>query len=201
MSSCRTSATPRRARLALIQSGLAWYGATVGPTVRIPLGVTEVGPYVADLTAADVDGVVAFVAAPLQVSLLKQLRDAKYRGDVVVPNSFSDRLGLAMGEEADGTLVVGEFFTPWTKDSSPGLRRFRADLVKHGSALVPNEGAINFWLVAWASNTSRPDCRGSTPPPSARRSARPTTWTPVASRRRSPRRPVALRSLGCSTRP
>ena len=52
----------------------------MGPTVRIPLGVNEVGPYVADLTAADVDGVVAFVAAPLQVSLLEQLRDAKYRG-------------------------------------------------------------------------------------------------------------------------
>ena len=135
--------------LALIQSGLARSGATAGPTVRIPLGVTEVEPYVADLTAADVDGVVAFVAAPLQVSLLEQLRDAKYRGDVVVPNSFSDRLGLAMGEDADGTLVVGEFFTPWTKDSSRGLRRFRADLVKHGSDLVPNEGAVNFWLAAW----------------------------------------------------
>ncbi len=135
--------------LALIQSGLARSGATAGPTVRIPLGVTEVEPYVADLTAADVDGVVAFVAAPLQVSVLEQLLDTKYRGHVVVPSSFSDRLGLAMGEDTDGTLVVGEFFTPWTKDSAPGLRRFRADLVKHDTDLVPNEGAVNFWLAAW----------------------------------------------------
>lgn len=135
--------------LALVRSGVERAGATPGPEIRIPLGVTDVESYVADLVHADVDGVVAFVAAPLQVTLFQQLRAAGYRGDIVVPSSVADRVALALPADTDGTLVVGEFFAPFTKAPNPGVRRFRSDGLAHVERLEANEGTLNFWLAAW----------------------------------------------------
>jgi hypothetical protein len=78
-----------------------------------------------------------------------QLRDSRYRGDVVIPSSVADQVALTLGDAADGTLVVGEFLTPWSKAPNPGIRRFRADRLAHGGAFELNEGALNFWLAAW----------------------------------------------------
>jgi ABC-type branched-subunit amino acid transport system substrate-binding protein len=135
--------------LALIGSGVAHSAVTAGPTVRIPLGVRDLDPYVSELTAGNVDGVVAVVAGPLQAPLVQKLRDAKFRGRVVVPASSADRLAVRMGNEADGTLAVGEFFAPWKTHAARGLDRFRDDMLSNDTILALNEGAISFWLAAW----------------------------------------------------
>ncbi len=134
--------------LALVRSGVERAGATPGPEITIPLGVTDVEPYLADLVQAGVDGVVVFVAAPLQVGLIEQLRAAGYRGDIVVPSSVADRVALGLAD-TDGTLVVGEFYAPFTKAPNPGVRRYRSDGQAHLERLATNEGALNFWLAAW----------------------------------------------------
>jgi ABC-type branched-subunit amino acid transport system substrate-binding protein len=158
-----------RSAIELVGSGVTRAGATQGPVVRIPLGVTDVAPYVSEVTSGGVDGVVVFVAAPVQASVLEQLRTSGYKGRVVVPSSVADRIEVALGDEADGTLVVGEFLTPWTTKPNPGLRRFRSDGLAYGRQFTFDEGAINFWLAAWVfehvaaglPNITAPDVRAA----------------------------------------
>jgi ABC-type branched-subunit amino acid transport system substrate-binding protein len=135
--------------ISLVGAGLARAGVAAGPTVRIPLGVRNLDPYVRPLIDGNVDGVVAIVAGPLQAPLLQKLRDTKLRGHVVVPVSSADQLTVAMGDDADGTFAVGEFFTPWKAHGVRGLDRFRADVLADNANLTFDEGSIAYWLSAW----------------------------------------------------
>ena len=135
--------------LAQLDAGLARSGAGGGPVVVVPLGVTNVEPYVRAAMSASADGLVVIVEPSIQVAVLEGLHAAAYAGLSVVPLSAADRLISALAAEADGTLVVSEFEPLIPRRSAPGLQRFRRDMLKHAPDLELDEGAINFWLAGW----------------------------------------------------
>jgi len=122
--------------------------ATGGPVVRVPIGVTDLDPYVQQATEGSVDGLVVFVATENRTAPFQALAAAHFEGKVVTQASLVQPLLARDDPSLDGTLVVGEF--PPFETRTPGMRQFQKDLLERdvGLAFEKDETALSFWLAA-----------------------------------------------------
>ena len=132
----------------LIENGLRLTSASEGPVVRVPQNETDLEPFVDDVTAEGVDGVVSFLAGRGEALLLEELEASGFRGKHVTQTSFiTSRLLYDMLRQTNETLVVGQFAQ--IAASAPGITRFREDMRAFDPDVPSNEGALNSWIAAW----------------------------------------------------
>jgi ABC-type branched-subunit amino acid transport system substrate-binding protein len=133
----------------LVKGQVESLGMEYGETVPVPVGATDLAPFVAQALTDDVDGVIVVLgdnneqflrALDQQGADLDEL--TVVIGSGVITQDFLDEVG----DTADGLYVVGAGW-PGTDDANEGIAQYQAELEAIGADVSTTDFGLNTWSM------------------------------------------------------
>jgi ABC-type branched-subunit amino acid transport system substrate-binding protein len=136
----------------LVKGQVASLGLELGESVAVPVGATDLAPYVAQALSDGADGVIVVLGEgydQFMRALDQQGADlddvAVVLGSGVVTGDFLDEVG----DLADGLYVVGAGW-PVSDDSNEGIAQYQDELEAVGADVSPTDFGLNTWSMMHA---------------------------------------------------